>query len=70
MPASTKSLAAAGTGGRYAFMRTVLAGDLGGGLYRKRKAMVEPVFSSNQAQPADQRSSSGEEDPPLAPNGG
>jgi hypothetical protein len=40
-------------GGRYAFMRTVLSGDYGGGLYRKRKAMVEPVFA-HQAQPADQ----------------
>jgi transposase len=36
------------TGGRYAFMRTVLAGDLGGGLYRKRKAMVEPVFAQTK----------------------
>ena len=36
------------TGGRYAFMRTVLAGDLGGGLYRKRKAMIEPVFAQTK----------------------
>jgi len=36
------------TGGRYAFMRSVLAGDLGGGLYRKRKAMVEPVFAQTK----------------------
>jgi transposase len=35
-------------GGRYAFMRTVLAGDHGGGLYRKRKAMVEPVFAQTK----------------------
>jgi hypothetical protein len=35
-------------GGRYTFMRTVLAGDLGGGLYRKRKAMVEPVFAQTK----------------------
>ena len=35
-------------GGRYAFMRTVLAGDLGGGLYRKRKAMLEPVFAQTK----------------------
>jgi transposase len=35
-------------GGRYAFMRTVLAGDYGGGLYRKRKAMVEPVFAQTK----------------------
>jgi len=35
-------------GGRYAFMRTVLAGDYGGGLYRKRKAMVEPMFAQTK----------------------
>jgi transposase len=35
-------------GGRYAFMRSVLAGELGGGLYRKRKAMVEPVFAQTK----------------------
>jgi hypothetical protein len=35
-------------GGRYAFMRTVLAGDYGGDLYRKRKAMVEPVFAQTK----------------------
>lgn len=31
-------------GGYYAFMRRVLETDLGGGLYRKRKTMIEPVF--------------------------
>ena len=31
-------------GGLYAFMRRVLESDLGGGLYRKRKTMIEPVF--------------------------
>jgi transposase len=36
------------TGGRYAFMRTVLAGEIGGGLYRKRKAMIEPVFAQTK----------------------
>src|ERR1035437_4102691 len=35
-------------GGRYAFMRTVLAGDYGGGLYRRRKAIVEPVFAQTK----------------------
>ena len=35
-------------GGRYAFMRTVLAGDYGGGLYRRRKAMIEPVFAQTK----------------------
>jgi hypothetical protein len=36
------------TGGRYEFMRTVLAGELGGGLYRQRKAMIEPVFAQTK----------------------
>jgi transposase len=31
-------------GGRYSWMRTVLATDYGGDLYRKRKQMIEPVF--------------------------
>ncbi len=35
-------------GGRYAFMRTVLAGDYGGGLYRRRKAMIELVFAQTK----------------------
>ena len=32
-------------GGLYAFMRRVLATEHGGELYRKRKAMIEPVFA-------------------------
>ena len=32
------------TGGYYAFMRRVLAGDVGGGLYRRRQPMIEPIF--------------------------
>ena len=32
------------TGGYYAFMRRVLATELGGGLYRRRQPMIEPVF--------------------------
>ncbi|HVS28877.1 MAG TPA: transposase, partial [Solirubrobacteraceae bacterium] len=32
-------------GGRYAWMRSVLETDYGGGLYRRRKVMVEPVFA-------------------------
>jgi transposase len=32
------------TGGRYAFMRRVLATDLGKELYRKRQQSIEPVF--------------------------
>src|SRR3954463_15465744 len=35
-------------GGRYAWMRKVLATDYGGGLYRRRKAMVEPMFAQTQ----------------------
>ena len=32
-------------GGAYAFMRRVLATDHGGSLYRRRQAMIEPVFA-------------------------
>jgi transposase len=32
------------TGGRYTWMRTVLAAEHGKGLYRKRMQMIEPVF--------------------------
>jgi hypothetical protein len=32
------------TGGRYTFMRSVLASEVGEQLYRKRKQMIEPVF--------------------------
>src|SRR5215207_4017706 len=35
-------------GGRYAWMRNVLATDHGGGLYRRRKAIVEPVFAQTK----------------------
>jgi transposase len=35
-------------GGLYAFMRRVLATDLGGELYRKRTAMIEPVFGDTK----------------------
>jgi hypothetical protein len=35
-------------GGAYAFMRRVLATDLGGALYRKRQWMVEPVFADTK----------------------
>jgi hypothetical protein len=33
------------TGGRYSWMRTVLAAEHGKGLYRKRMQMIEPVFA-------------------------
>ncbi len=32
------------TGGRYAFMRRVLASDVGKQLYRKRQESIEPVY--------------------------
>jgi hypothetical protein len=35
-------------GGRYDFMRRVLATDRGGGLYRKRQGMIEPVFANTK----------------------
>ncbi len=35
-------------GGRYTSMREVLATDSGGGLYRRRKVMVEPVFAQTK----------------------
>jgi len=36
------------TGGRYDFMRRVLATDIGAALYRKRKVMIEPVFANTK----------------------
>ena len=36
------------TGGRYAWMRAVLESDYGGGLYRRRKAIIEPVFAQTK----------------------
>ena len=35
-------------GGRYAFMRRVLASEQGGALYAQRKAMIEPVFADTK----------------------
>ena len=35
-------------GGRYTWMRYLLATDLGSGLYRKRQAMIEPVFAQTK----------------------
>jgi transposase len=35
-------------GGLFAFMRRVLETDLGGGLYAKRKGIVEPVFANTK----------------------
>jgi hypothetical protein len=56
-------------GGRYAFMRAVLAGDYGGGLYRRRKAMIEPVFAQTKHNRRIDPSSD-EEDQPHARNDG
>jgi hypothetical protein len=38
-------------GGLYAFMRRVLATDLGAGLYGKRRVMIEPVFGDMKQPP-------------------
>ncbi len=35
-------------GGLYAFMRRVLESETGGGLYRKRQGMIEPVFADTK----------------------
>ena len=35
-------------GGRYEFMRGVLASETGGALYRKRQGMIEPVFANTK----------------------
>jgi hypothetical protein len=35
-------------GGLYAFMRRVLETEQGGGLYRKRQALIEPVFADTK----------------------
>ena len=35
-------------GGYYAFMRRVLATERGGGLYRKRQTMIEPLFGNTK----------------------
>ena len=34
-----------GDGGHYDFVRSVLATERGGGLYRRRQPMIEPVFA-------------------------
>ena len=39
------------TGGRYTWMRYVLASELGERLYRRRKHMIEPAFGHHQTQP-------------------
>jgi transposase len=35
-------------GGRYAFMRRVLEGEIAAGLYRRRQVMIEPVFADTK----------------------
>ena len=56
-------------GGRYTRMREVLATELGGGLDRRRKAIVGPC--SRRPSTTDGSTASNDEaDPPRAPNGG
>jgi transposase len=43
-----KGARAGWTGGAYAWMRTVLANEPGRGLYRKRPAMIEPVYADQK----------------------
>lgn len=56
-------------GGRYAFMRTVLAGELGGGLYRNARRWSSPC-SLRPSTTGASISSSGAADPRHARNGG
>ncbi len=56
-------------GGRYAFTRTVLAGDYGGGFTEDARRWSSPC-SHKPSTTAASTSSSGEADPPHAPNGG
>ena len=55
-------------GGYYAFMRGVLATERGGALYRKRQAMIEPVFGTRSST-AGSTASADETDPRHAANG-
>jgi len=50
-------------------MRRVLETDLGGGLYRKRKAMIEPVFANTKVSTAGSTASNAEVDRQHAPSG-
>ena len=50
-------------------MRRVLDTELGGGLYRKRKAMIEPVFANTKFNRGIDRFHR-QEDPPHVLNGG
>src|SRR4051794_31116743 len=42
-------------GGLYAFMRRVLATERGGGLYRRRRPMIEPVFGQTKHNAGSER---------------
>ena len=55
-------------GGRYSWMRTVLAAEHGKGLYRKRMHMIEPVFGHTKHSRLITRFHR-EAEPPCAPNG-
>ena len=56
-------------GGLYAFMRRVLATPAGAELYRKRTAMIEPVFGDTKFT-ARSTASNAEAEPLVARNGG
>ena len=56
------------TGGRYSWMRYVLASELGHQQYRKRKQMIEPVFGHTRHNRGVTRSTE-EVAPPCAPSG-
>jgi hypothetical protein len=55
-------------GRRYTSMREALATDYGGGLYRRRKVIVEPVFAQTSTTGVS-ISFSAEADPPHARSG-
>jgi hypothetical protein len=55
--------------GRHTSMRQALATSYGGGLYRQRKAIVEPVFAQTKHNRRINQSSD-EADPPHARSGG
>ena len=56
-------------GGRYDFMRSVLATEHGGDLYRRRQTMIEPVFGHTSST-AGWTASRAAAEPPHGRNGG
>jgi hypothetical protein len=47
-PDSSTSAKSRHNGGRYAFMRRVLQGEIAGERYRRRQVMVEPIFADTK----------------------